>query len=136
MFKGWSPGDVLAFWGLTTTVAAAILAGVWHALHTARRLGRFEGEHDQMKTDIGDLQAESEKHTALGTSLQLLTQTVSMVQTTITEMRSETREGRQEMRDAVNDLKQDTAAAIGEVRHDLRNLMTGKVQPARRSARG
>lgn len=102
-------------------IVVAVVGLIIQAIQSARRFGRFETEHHQMKADITGLKADSAKHTELGTSVQLLTQAMGTLQTAIAEMRTETREGRQETREAIAELKTETREAIAEIRQDLRS---------------
>ncbi|HKT54490.1 MAG TPA: hypothetical protein VJP88_08555 [Caulobacteraceae bacterium] len=107
---------------LSVTVVLTIGGAIWNGLHTARRIGRHETEFDQMKSDVKALKEESVKHAALGTAIQLLTQSVTGLERMMGEIRTENREGRQEMKDAVAELKSETREALAEMRQDIRSI--------------
>lgn len=71
------------------------------------KAGRHSQRLDAAETDIADLQAGAHEAGRLDTALQVLTGTVNSVQ------------------------KQ-----VDEIGHDVKNLLTGKVTPARRGPRG
>lgn len=122
MFDNWSPSDWI---GLLAFVVPILAASVTALAVTFKRLGRFETEHDLMKADIVGLQDEVKKIPALDTAIQLFGQGMTTMQAAFVDLRSEIRAERIETKDSLR-----------EIRHDVKNLLTGKVQPARRSREG
>lgn len=134
MFKDWSSSDWITLIGI---IAPLIVAMIVVLARFSKRIGVYEAEHGGMKTAIQGLEAKAVehggmkaaiqgleakavKHEALDTAVALLTQGMAAVQTAFVNLRDEIREDRTEVRDGMK-----------EIRHDVKNLMTGRVGRSR-----
>lgn len=136
MFEHIGAGDWIALLALAVTVLSACIGTLWLV---ARRLGNWESDitamkskMDDMATDIESLDDRVSELGRVDVAVQLLSQSMGNLGAVFHEFREESREARRETRLAIEGLRQEIKQEVGEIRHDVRNLMTGKVQPPRR----
>jgi hypothetical protein len=146
-----SPSDWIAIAAITVPVIGSCLVVV---VVTARKTGVFEskfgqvvedvkalkerepqpGEWKAMKASVEELEEQAKRIPAFDTAVQLLTQSMHTMQTGFVEFRKEAREGRAASADAIKTLGGEIKGELREVRHDVNNLLSGKVVPAKRQS--
>jgi DNA repair ATPase RecN len=146
-----SPADWIAIAAITVPVVGSCLVVV---VVTARKTGAFEskfgqvvedvkalkerepqpGEWKAMKASVEELEEQAKRIPAFDTAVQLLTQSMHTMQVGFVEFRKEAREGRATVAASINALGGEIKGELREVRHDVNNLLTGKVVPAKRQS--
>jgi hypothetical protein len=100
-------GEWIALGSLGLALVGGIAAGVVHSNRTAYQFGRHSERLDQAERAISELRETEKQGQDQKTEIALLTQTVMAMKDQLLKFE-----------------------------HDLRNLLTGKVQPARRRQSG
>lgn len=149
MFQNWSHGDWIALVAILLPVLVASLGALWL---TARRIGSFEAEFEIVRTAATTAKANSDqvpgmldrlenvevKADGLGkvdTAVQLLAQSVKLMTSSIAVFQEESREARRETATALATFRAEFRDEMKEVRHDLNNVITGRITPATRRSR-
>lgn len=103
----------IALGGLACVVVGGIITGVLHAIRTAYTFGQHSQRMDQAETDIKALR-ESDQRQDSKTELAVLTTMLSA------------------LKEQLQGVSETVAKRMDQFEHDMRGLLTGKIQPPRR----
>ena len=131
MFDNLDRSDWIALLAIFFPMLAASIGSLFL---TARNIGAWGSEMSAMKVAIKDLEEKVDHLGRVDLAVQLVSQAMVNLGDSFHEFREESREGRRDTRAAIESVRSEVKQEMGEIRVDVRNIMTGRVQPPSRGS--